>query len=222
MTDVRASLAIDLQRWEELFDTVAVFFPEDWDKMLEVNQNCIWCVSPMAARTTVDGLEYVAVLSPGEIADNVIGYIQTEQEAALYKVELTSDDLQAIGMGPKDRPATEQALDDLQALRERILSEREAILTARGVGEIMAEHEETLSELLERLRQPIPPFEVPDFTQNPELQRIREEFRASLKAVHRRNRWLTFLDRAERVLPYVNVLVVGIAIGALIERKAAK
>jgi len=87
----------------------------------------------------------------------------------------------------------------------------------------MAEHDETLSELLERLRQPIPPFKVPDFSKDPEFQRIVAEFRADMKSIRRRGRWYAFLVRAERVLPYVNALCVGIAIGALIEqRKAAK
>ena len=113
--------ATTMKDWEALFTVVNVFSAEDWADILEVPSTCVWVVLSVTDRKVEDGSSMViATISPEweTLFDDkdVICYIQTEQRAKDYKVELTITEL--VGLGLNLSTEIKSALQVLDTMRD--------------------------------------------------------------------------------------------------------
>ena len=212
--DINTNLIpIDFGTFEDRYDVVDVFSPDDWAEMLDVAPACIWVVLPVEDRTIENGSKMVvAAITPEtpmtKLTDfaemdpgSVICYLQTKQPAQKYLVELTIGDMVNLGMSvSEEMKAALRMLDVMKAGTDQPYTDRDMRPVGWDLGRVR--------RLAERFDGRLGEYVNPYTDKNRTIRR------------HLRNVGQAALDLGVELLPYARVFLAGVVLGRVIEAAA--
>jgi hypothetical protein len=203
---------ITLALFEKYFQIADVYSPDDWDRILEVDQTCIWVTLMANDRKVTDGSEMViATISPE--TDTIFGdrdvvcYFRTTAVAANYMVNLTITDLISLGMNlnPEIISAL-KVLDAMKAGTDQPHTDRD--MRPGGVSWTpkwnLSRIRETAYKAGRSATRSVNPY-------TDEGMKVRGMLRNFGRAA---------LDLGIELLPYIRVFTAGVVVGRLIEAGA--